>query len=48
MRQILMTVLLIGAVVSVYTAAVQGEGGMKTHLRDAGVSMAEAIARISP
>ena len=48
MRQLLMTMLLIAVVVSLYTAAVQGEGGMGEHIRDSSVTMAEAISRISP
>jgi hypothetical protein len=40
--------LLIAAVVSLYAASVQGDEGMKAHIRDSGMTMAEAISRISP
>ncbi|WP_276357791.1 hypothetical protein [Cohnella caldifontis] len=48
MRQLLMTVLLIAVVVSLYSAVVQGDGGMKEQLQTSGERMAGGISRISP
>ncbi|MBW5449401.1 hypothetical protein GE107_25575 [Cohnella sp. CFH 77786] len=48
MRQLLMTVMLIAVVVSLYASTVQGDDGMKAHIRDSGVRMADGISRISP
>jgi hypothetical protein len=48
MRQLLMTVLLIAAVVSLYSSFVQGDGGMKEQIQGSAVRMADGISRISP
>jgi hypothetical protein len=48
MRQLLITVLLIAAVVSMYSATVQEDGGMKDQIEQSGIRMANKISAISP
>lgn len=48
MRQLLMTVLLLAAVVSLYSASVQGDDGMKARIARSGTAMADGFSRISP
>ncbi|WP_158630199.1 hypothetical protein [Cohnella sp. AR92] len=48
MRQILMTVLLIVAVVGVYLGFNGGSDGAESKLRDSATRMADGISRISP
>lgn len=48
MRQLLMAVMLMMAVVLLYNRIVGGEGGTRDLLRDQGREMAEEISRIDP
>ena len=48
MRQLLMAVMLVMAVVLLYNRIVGGEGGTRDLLRDQGRAMAEEISRIDP